>query len=203
MDGSYDTDDQLYVWPWMGVVANIPVQWKGRRCVGESGSRLRDELTKEGFSPVRVHPLWNFKGHSGYAIVEFTRGWLGLCDALRFEKAYEALHQGRRDYFGVGDKGDKLYAWVARDGDFNSDNVVGDFLHKNGDLKTIAEYQKEEKIKDSKLVSQLTSTLHVQNTRLKEMENKYKETSVSLSSLISQKDDMVRVFNEGIYSFQC
>ncbi|KAH6803051.1 hypothetical protein C2S51_034497, partial [Perilla frutescens var. frutescens] len=66
----------------------------------------------------------------------------------------------------------------------------------NGDLKTIAQYQKEEKIKNSQLVSQLASTIDVQNTRVKEMENKYEETSMSLGSLTSQKDEMVRAFNE-------
>ncbi|KAH6789350.1 hypothetical protein C2S51_004356 [Perilla frutescens var. frutescens] len=192
---SYDSNE-LYVWPCMGIVANIPIQRKNGRSVGESGSKLRDALTKEGFNPVKVHPLWKFRGFSGYAVVEFKHGCIGLCDALRFEKAYEARHQGKRDYFGDEEKGDKLYCWVARDDDFHSDTVIGDHLHKNGDLKTIAQYQKEEKIKNSQLVSQLASTIDIQNTRLKEMENKYKETSMSLGSLISQKDEMVRAFNE-------
>ncbi|KAI3446101.1 hypothetical protein Pfo_002766 [Paulownia fortunei] len=188
--------NELYVWPWMGIVANIPVHWKDGRYVGESGSKLRDELTKKGFNPVRVQPLWNFRGHSGYAIVEFRNEWLGLSDALRFEKAYEANHQGKRDYFGVEEKGNKLYCWVARDEDFNSKNVIGDHLQKNGDLKTIVQYQEEETNKNSKLVSNLTNTVEVKNMHIKEMETKYKETSISLSCLISQKDEILRAFNE-------
>lgn len=199
---SCDTNE-LYVWPWMGIVANVPVQWNNGCYVGQSGSNLRDMLRKEGFNPVRVIPLWNFKGHSGYAIIEFKREWLGLYDALKFEKAYEALHQGKRDYFGDEENVEKLYGWVARDGDFHSDNVVGDHLQKHGDLKSIAQCQEEEQIKNSKLLSQLANTIDVQNRNLKEMENKYKETSISLSSVISQKDEIVRTFNEGIYSFWC
>ncbi|XP_057788287.1 factor of DNA methylation 4-like isoform X2 [Salvia miltiorrhiza] len=188
--------NELYVWPWMGVVANVPVQWNDGRYVGQSGSVLRDKLRKEGFNPVRVIPLWNFKGHSGYAIIEFKREWLGLYDALRFEKAYEARHQGFRDYFGDEENAKKLYGWVARDGDFHSGNVVGDYLQKHGDLKSIGQCQKEEQIKNSKLLSQLENTIDAKNRNLKDMENKYKETSISLSSVISEKDEMVQAFNE-------
>ncbi|KAK4491390.1 hypothetical protein RD792_002133 [Penstemon davidsonii] len=193
--GSNDVNE-VYVWPWMGIVANIPVQWKDGRYVGESGSKLRDELTYKGFNPVKVHPLWNYKGHSGYAIVEFKNDGLGLCDAIRFEKDYETNHQGKRDFVGVGEKGDKRYGWVAREDDYNSKNVIGDYLRKKGNLKTVEQYQEEERQKSSKLVSGLANKIEVQNSLLKEMETKYKETSISLSNLISEKDDMLRAFNE-------
>ncbi|KAG8368247.1 hypothetical protein BUALT_Bualt15G0025500 [Buddleja alternifolia] len=195
LDENCDTNE-LYVWPWVGVVANIPVQLNGGRYVGESGRKLRDELTKRGFNPVRVHPLWNYKGHTGYAIVEFRNEWLGFSDAVRFEKAYDANRQGKWDYFGVKNKGDKIYCWVARDGDYHAKNAIGDYLRKNGDLKTISQYQEEEKNKNSKLVSNLTSTIEDRDNRIKEIETQYKETSMSLSNLISQKDDMLRAFNE-------
>ncbi|KAL8520367.1 hypothetical protein ACS0TY_011051 [Phlomoides rotata] len=183
-----NNQDEVFVWPWVGVMANISV--------GESGSKLRDELTKKGFNPVRVHPLWNYKGHSGYAIVEFRNEFLGLFDALRFEKAFEAQHQGKGDYFGISEKGDKIYCWVARDDDFHSENKIGDYLRKNGNLKTIAQYHKEEKMKNSRLFSKLTNTVEVQNMHIREIETKYKETYISLCSLISEKDDMVRAFDQ-------
>ncbi|XP_041996174.1 protein INVOLVED IN DE NOVO 2-like [Salvia splendens] len=188
--------NELYVCPWMGIVANVPVQRKNGRNVGPSGSKLRDMLRNEGFNPVRVIPLWNFKGHSGYAVIEFKCEWLGLYDALRFEKAYEARHQGKRDYFWDEENVDKLYGWVAREGDFHTGNVVGDYLQKHGDLKSIAQRQNEEKIKNSKLLSQLENTLDAQNRNLKEMENKCKETSISLINVIGEKDKMIQAFNE-------
>ncbi|KAL6526112.1 hypothetical protein OROHE_015636 [Orobanche hederae] len=187
---------ELFVCPWKGVVANIPIQWENGRYVGESGSKLKHELTKQGFNPLRVHPLWNFKGHSGYAIVEFKSDWIGLSDALRFEKAYEANHQGKRDYFEVEEWGVKLFCWVAREDDYHSGNVIGDYLKRNSDLKTIVEYQEEERNKNRMLVATLSNTVEAQNMRLVEMETKYKETSISLSSLIGEKDEMIRHFNE-------
>ncbi|KAL6557174.1 hypothetical protein OROMI_017524 [Orobanche minor] len=45
-------------------------------------------------------------------------------------------------------------------------------------------------------IATLSNTVRVQNTCLIEMETKYKETSISLSSLIGEKDAMVRHFNE-------
>ncbi|CAK7331528.1 unnamed protein product [Dovyalis caffra] len=44
----YDGDkEKLFVWPWMGIVANIPTQVKDGRRVGESGSKLRTFLEHE------------------------------------------------------------------------------------------------------------------------------------------------------------
>ncbi|KAG6382424.1 hypothetical protein SASPL_157908 [Salvia splendens] len=158
--------NELYVCPWMGIVANVPVQWKNGR-------------------------------HSGYAIIEFKCEWLGLYDALRFEKAYEARHQGKRDYFGMMKRMWTSYmvGWLERVIP-HTDNVVGDYLQKHGDLKSIAQRQNEEKIKNSKLLSQLENTLDAQNRNLKEMENKCKETSISLINVIGEKDKMIQAFNE-------
>lgn len=185
--------NEIFVWPWVGVMANISV--------GESGSKLRDELTKKGFNPVRVIPLWNFNGHSGYAIVEFKTDFLGLFDALKFEKAYEACHQGKREYCGISEKGDKIYCWVARDDDFHSQNKIGDYLQKNGNLKTIEQYHKEEKNKNSRQISKLTNTVEDQKMHIRDIETKYKETCISLCRLTSEKDEMVQAFDKGLYNF--
>ncbi|KAL3614097.1 hypothetical protein CASFOL_042171 [Castilleja foliolosa] len=188
--------NERFVWPWKGVVANIPVQWEKGRYVGESGSKLRDELIKRGYNPIRVHPLWNYRGHTGYAIVEFKNDWIGLSNALRFEKDYEAIGQGKSDHYRAEEKGNRLYCWVARKDDYELIHPVGDYLKKNGDLKTIREYQEEEERKNGKLVASLSNRVESQDMRLKEMEAKYKETLISFNTLIDEKDEMVRFFNE-------
>lgn len=38
--------DEIFVWPWKGIVANLPAVLNNGRYVGESGSKLRDELSK-------------------------------------------------------------------------------------------------------------------------------------------------------------
>ncbi|VVB16586.1 unnamed protein product [Arabis nemorensis] len=88
-----DCSEEKFVWPWVGLVANIPteVEKTGRR-VGKSGATLRDELTLKGFNPTRVQPTWNFKGHSGFALVEFSKDFEG------FERSYESDRHGKRDW---------------------------------------------------------------------------------------------------------
>ncbi|GER50370.1 XH/XS domain-containing family protein, partial [Striga asiatica] len=165
-------ENEVFVWPWKGVVANIPVQRIKGKYVGESGKKFREELQSRGFNPVRVQPLWNRMGHSGFAVVDFNNDWVGLADALRFEKAYEANGQGKSAYFGARERGDKLYCWVARMDDYYAENVVGDYLKTKGDLKTLMEYEEEEKRKNGKLVASLASTVEAQEERLMEMESK-------------------------------
>ncbi|RWW72571.1 hypothetical protein BHE74_00019624 [Ensete ventricosum] len=70
---SKSTSEDQFVWPWTGVVVNIPTEYKDGKYVGESGNRLKELLSK--FHPLKVHPLWNHRGHTGNAIVDFTKDW--------------------------------------------------------------------------------------------------------------------------------
>ncbi|KAF2311832.1 hypothetical protein GH714_026958 [Hevea brasiliensis] len=190
--------DQLLVWPWMGIIANIQTQFQDGRRVGESGAKLRDELTRKGFELVRVHPLWNHLGHSGFAIVDFKKDWDGFKNALMFDKDFEVNHCGRKEYFKLpqNDRGNKLYGWVACDDDYHSKSIIGDHLRRNGDLKSVSGKETEDRRKDSKLVTKLTNTLQMNHERLKEMEVKYNETSMSLNKLMEEKDAIIRYYNE-------
>ena len=193
--------DGLFVWPWVGIIANIPVQRNNERYVGESGTRIKESLAGQGFNPLKVHPLWNHRGHSGFAIVEFGKDWPGFTNAIAFDKAFETDHHGKKDYKTARCLGDKLYGWVARDDDYSSKGIVGDHLRKSGDLKTVEEIQAEDQRKTTKLVSNLTNVIEVKAMRLKEIESKYTETSISLSNVMSEKDAMHQAFNEGMSSW--
>ncbi|KAK6786084.1 hypothetical protein RDI58_014609 [Solanum bulbocastanum] len=188
--------DEKYAFPWMGIVANLPVQLNGRRYVGKSGSWLRIDLTKKGFNPLRVHPLWNYRGHLGKAVVEFGNDWKGFANAIKFQNSYESQHQGKKDYLVSQYKGDKLYGWVAKADDYNSSNIIGDYLRKNGDLKSISEVEAEEKRKADSLVSSLANTIEAKRQSLKEMESKCNETSMCLSNVMNQRDAMIKKYNE-------
>ncbi|XP_019235831.1 PREDICTED: factor of DNA methylation 4-like [Nicotiana attenuata] len=191
--------DEKYVFPWMGIVANLPIEWDGKRYVGKSGSGLRDDLTNKGFNPVRVHPLWNHRGHSGYAVVEFSNNWDGFAYAIKLEKSFESQHRGKLEYLGSANRENKLYGWVAKADDFKSSGVIGDYLRKNGDLKSISEIQAEDKRKNDALVSNLAETIEAKSRRLKEIESKCNETSMCLSKVMMQRDEMIQEYNEGTY----
>ena len=196
----YDRD-QLFVWPWMAIVANIQTEIHAGRRVGESGSKLRDEFMRQGFNPLKVHPLWNRFGHSGYAVVEFNKDWDGFRNALMFENSFEVDHQGKKDYNVSRDRGKKLYGWVARDDDYNSKSVFGDYLRKNGDLKTVSGKEAEDNSKALRLVSNLTNTLENKNLHLKEITHKVLETNASLNNMMEQMDETVKIYNDSKIAF--
>lgn len=194
--------DEMFVWPWIGVVVNIPTEYKDGRNVGESGSKLRDQLTRRGFNPTRVRPLWNYQGHSGTALVEFNKDWSGFGNAMAYEKAYEADHHGKKDWKVNHSKNSDLYAWIARADDYKAINIIGENLRKVGDLRTISDIMEEEARKTNKLVSNLTNVIEVKKLHLKEMADKFKETSQSLKQLVEEKDKLHQAYNEEIRKIQ-
>ncbi|KAL9226603.1 hypothetical protein vseg_002395 [Gypsophila vaccaria] len=198
---SCDHDEKL-VWPWIGIVVNIPTQYRDGRYVGESGSKLRDDLKARGFNPKRVHPLWNFRGHSGTAVVEFYKDWLGLNNALSFEKEYELNQHGKQHWQAKDTEKSGLYGWVARADDYYSSGIIGEQLRKVADLKTISGMMAEENRKADKLVSNLTNLLETKKKSLQEIESRFTETSISFNKLAEEKDRLHQAYNEEIKKIQ-
>ncbi|CAI9108601.1 OLC1v1008247C3 [Oldenlandia corymbosa var. corymbosa] len=194
--------DELIVWPLMAVVANIPVVFQNGKYVGESGSRLRDEWTAKGYNPLRVHMCWTFRGHTGFAIVEFKKDWTGFTNAMTFEKDFEIDHHGKRDWEMKRDKGNELYAWVAREEDFKLKGPIGEYLRKNGDLKTISGKETEDKRKDNFLMSNLANELVIKSQKCEQLKKKISRTEVLLSNVMKQKEDMIEGYNEEMKKMQ-
>ncbi|KAI3735571.1 hypothetical protein L6452_15077 [Arctium lappa] len=190
--------DEMFVWPWKGIFVNIPTRLEDGRYVGKSGSSMRDYMTTRGFNPTMVHPLWNFCGHSGCAVVEFRKDWAGFNNAMSFEKAYEADHHGKRDWKANNDPKSGIDGWVACNEDYRADNIIGEHLRKIGDLRTVADILAEEERKIGKLMSTLTNAIEVKKRHLEEMESKFVETENSLSKLIAKKDKLHQHYNEEI-----
>ncbi|RWR76721.1 factor of DNA methylation 5-like protein [Cinnamomum micranthum f. kanehirae] len=194
-----DADD-LFVWPWMGVLMNLPTEWNGEKYVGESAARVKEQLSK--FRPIKAHPLWNYRGHLGIAIIEFGKDWTGFKDAMAFENSFEVEHFGKREWKERKRRGLDLYGWVARADDYNSVGHVGEYLRKNGDLKTVADLEEAASRQNDNLVKNLASEIDAKSKQVKELECKYNETSMSLSSMIEQKDKILQDYNEKIKKMQ-
>ncbi|KAH6787150.1 XH/XS domain-containing protein [Perilla frutescens var. hirtella] len=190
--------DEMFVWPWIGIVVSIPTSFKDGLYVGESGTKLRDQLALRGFNPTRVRALWGDEGHSGTAIVEFHKDWFGFANAITFEKDYMADHHGKKNWLAKDEKKSDLYAWVARADDYNSNDIVGEHLRKIGDLRTISDIMEEDTRKTNKLISDLTNAIEVKKMHLLEMESRLKETESSLHRLIKEKDSIRQAYNEEI-----
>ncbi|CAK8566606.1 unnamed protein product [Lathyrus sativus] len=197
-----DSDEQ-FVWPWMGIIVNIPTTRKeGGRTVGASGSKIRDEYRSRGFNPVRVNPLWSYRGHSGTALVEFNKSWPGLDNALAFEKAYALEHHGKKDWLANTGQKSGLYGWVARADDYKVNNIIGEHLRKMADVKTIPELMEEEARRQDKLVSNLTNIIEKKNRHLHEIEARCTETTEKMNSAIEEKDLLIQSYNEEIKKIQ-
>ncbi|KAH6828371.1 hypothetical protein C2S53_014147 [Perilla frutescens var. hirtella] len=189
-------DDEHIVWPWMAVIANLPVEKKGGRYVGDSCRNLKEEWVSQGFNPVKIHPLWNFRGHSGSAIVEFTKDMKGFENAMAFEKYFEMNHHGKRDWYARRHKGDKLYGWLAREEEYRGRDLIGKHLQKNGDLKTLSGIQKEVIRKDTSLMCNLTDTLESKRKLCEEIKKNISKTDSLMKNIMVQKDNMVKSYNE-------
>ncbi|XP_025814407.1 protein INVOLVED IN DE NOVO 2-like isoform X2 [Panicum hallii] len=192
--------DEKFVWPWMGVLVNVPTEWKDGRQVGESGNRLKEQLSH--FCPLKVIPLWTFRGHTGNAIVEFGKDWNGFRNARTFESHFAAGGYGKRDWIGKRNQGSELHGWVARAEDYNSPGLIGDHLRKNGDLKSVNDLAKEEARKTDKLVANLANQIEVKNRYLQELECKYSETTASLEKMMGQREQLLQSYNEEIRKMQ-
>ncbi|KAK4408810.1 protein INVOLVED IN DE NOVO 2 [Sesamum angolense] len=145
-------------------------------------SRLKSDLAERGFDPVRVRLL----STGGYAVVEFKKDWSGFYMALMFEKEFEVDRHGKKDYCEAPHLADELYGWVARDDDYDLKGPLGEYLQKNGDLKTISDLVVDEKRKTGLLIANLSNTIQELRTRVDELESNYCKPPAA----VIQKDEM-------------
>ncbi|MFS7934581.1 putative XS domain-containing protein [Helianthus anomalus] len=163
-DPNQNAKEEQFVWPWMAVVANIL-----------SGKKLKDDWSEQGYTSVEVHALLNQDGHpSGLAVVEFGKKWDGFFHVMMFMKSFE------------------LYAWIATDEDYNAYDLVGEFLRKNGDLKTIADVQRE----DESVIRRLKTTIDEMDKRAEEMNSEISKVDMIIENFMKGIETMTEKFNE-------
>ncbi|PKA56393.1 hypothetical protein AXF42_Ash014896 [Apostasia shenzhenica] len=181
--------EELFVWPWMGILVNLPIEFNSDgRAVGRSRNKLKEQLSR--FNPLRVHPQWSTRGHTGTAVVDFKKDWDGFKDAMAFERYFEAHRCGKKDWHRRKNAGRDMYGWVARVHDYKSPDKVGDYLRRNGDLKTVSDISKEQNQKTKKLVANLANEIEVKNKHLHELECKYSQTNMSLDQMMKDLKKM-------------
>ncbi|URE07331.1 XH domain [Musa troglodytarum] len=116
---------------------------------------------------------------------------------MAFENHFEADRRGKRDWLEGRFRSSKIYGWVARAGDYTSAGPAGDHLRKNGDLKSVGDLAAEESGRADRLVANLASQIEVKSKHLRELECKYNETSLSLDTMMEQRDLLLQSYNEG------
>jgi hypothetical protein len=181
-------DDDQFVWPWIGVLVNVRV--------GKSGSHLRDQFSK--FCAHRVIPLWNHRGHTGSAIVEFANDWTGFRNAIDFENHFEAQGCGKRHWYGKKYRGSEMFGWVARSHEYRLNGPIRNHLRdKKYDLKTIADLKNAEASKAFQLEASLDKQVKARDRDVQDFEFKYNETTKLLGEAEEDMQKLLQSHSDG------
>ncbi|XP_020597088.1 factor of DNA methylation 4-like isoform X2 [Phalaenopsis equestris] len=192
--------DLRFVWPWMGIVVNVPMEFKNGIYVGEVENRLKELLSK--FNLLKVHYLWNFNGHTGNIIVHFNKDWSGYRDAMDFENYFYVDKFGMTNWVEKRNTALGIYGWVARADDYYSGGPIGEHLQKNGELKTVDEITNIESVKACKLFQDLETLIEIKRKHIEELQCKYSETKFLLNKMMEEKDKLRESYNNEIRRMQ-
>ncbi|KAK2644749.1 hypothetical protein Ddye_019944 [Dipteronia dyeriana] len=186
--------EELYVWPWMGIVVNIVMEPKDKESMLDSGYWLKRFAI---YKPLEVHIFCDEHNSTAQAIVKFNCDWNGFMNATEFEKSFETEHRGKKDWNAQSrHPGSKIYGWCARADDNDTKGPVGEYLRMEGKLKTISDLVKEENQNKNIIVTNLASKIDLTNENLDELEYKFNEKNLSLSRMLEEKDRLHYAFVE-------
>ncbi|XP_050379342.1 factor of DNA methylation 1 [Argentina anserina] len=185
--------EDLYVWPWTGVVANIVLgQPKDGDDLLDSGYWLK-KFSK--YKPLEVHAFFNEGEKVAGAVVYFNKDWNGFGNATDFEKWFLSDCHGKEHWNARKQQpGSSIYGWCARSDDYESQGPVGEFLRKRGQLKTVSDIVQEAAQSKNIVVANLASKIDMTNENLDELRYKYNEDALSLSRMLDEKDRLHNAF---------
>ncbi|EOA33756.1 hypothetical protein CARUB_v10019950mg [Capsella rubella] len=186
--------DDIYVWPWMGIVINPVRRTDNNKLLLDSAYWLK-KLAR--FNPLEVKTLW-LEQESVVAVFPlFSRGMSGFKSATELEKEYEIRGCGKKNWRDKkGDWTSKAYGWCARADDYNSQGSIAEYLSKVGKLKSFSDICKEEIHNKNSLVDDLANKIDMTNEYLNKVQYKCNEKAISLRRVLKEKDELDRVYKE-------
>ncbi|PWA47586.1 XH/XS domain-containing protein [Artemisia annua] len=134
---SVSEENDLFCWPWTGIVVNIVKE-------AENGKEVEDSKywmqRFERYKPESVEILWDDEKQSAQALVRFNSDWTGFKEAIEFEKSFEASRHSKKQWTDSERPiGSKIYAWLARTNDHKSQGPIGEYLRSKRELKSSSE----------------------------------------------------------------
>lgn len=185
--------DDLFVWPWVGIIVNIVTEPKNKDMV--DAEYWLKKFAK--YKPLEAHILWNSEDQTVQAILTFNQDWIGFKNAMGFEKNFEMDHLGKKEWSErKGNLGPNIYGWFARADDYNLEGAIGDYLRNNGELKTISDLVQEAAQNKNDIVANLANKIDMTNETLEHMQYKFNEKSISLMRMIEEKDKLNQAYYE-------
>ena len=180
------SDEEVFVWPWMGIMVNLQYELKGEKYFWESEERLRAQLSR--FRPLQVTILGDDKDQTFCAIIKFAKDWSGLKDALAFEKHFIVEQYGKTDWIKINRRKDNLYGWLARSDDYTSSGPIGQHLRENGDLRSVGDLEREGMQETDKRVAHYARQIGVTNYHMSELELRNNQNAMKLDRMMEEKD---------------
>ncbi|KAH7564656.1 hypothetical protein JRO89_XS09G0002500 [Xanthoceras sorbifolium] len=186
--------EELYVWPWMGIVVNIVTEPKDREAMLDSGYWLKRFAR---YKPLEVHIFQDEHNSTAQAIVKFNNDWNGFMNATEFESSFETEHRGKRDWNAQRrHPGSNIYGWCARADDNDTEGSIGKYIRKEGNLRTVSDIVKEQAQNKNNILENLASKIDKTNENLDELQYKFNEKNLSLSRMLDEKDRLHYAFVE-------
>ncbi|CAM0911248.1 unnamed protein product [Alopecurus aequalis] len=188
-------DQELYVWPWMGILANVPQDQTEK-----DGAIVMEQLDR--FKPLRCDAVHSSNGYTGFVVLRFEKDWIGFKDALAFHNYYKSVHLGKMDWNEASRRGKYVFGWLAKEEDYSSDDPVGRFLSESGELKTVSELQLELSRKTESLITSLTNQISAKSQYLQELECKCNQINLALQSAMQDRDSLDQRYNDEMRRMQ-
>ncbi|XP_006659121.1 factor of DNA methylation 1-like [Oryza brachyantha] len=188
-------DQEVYVWPWMGILANVPAE----QTEGD-GASLMQQLAD--FNPLHFTSVYCSEGrYTGYAVVRFSKDWIGFKNALAFQNYFKSQHSGKTDWIAHGQE-KYIFGWLAKEEDYKSGDAVGRFLSANGDLKTVSDLEQDLSRKTETLIASLSHQITAKSKYLVELECKYNQMNLSVKRAMEETDLLHKRYNEEMRNMQ-
>jgi hypothetical protein len=190
---------EKYAWPWVCVLA------------ADLGFNPEDFASRVVMcSFVEVIPLFLDEIEDGetFAIVRFTNDWSGFNDVLTLENHFSVNKLGKNEWITRNNGQDaakvdggkdevKVYGWIAREEDYNAVSLVGRFLRKHTNLKTINDVSKLFSERSEQTVAALASHIEAKNRYLLDLETKKNATEFAISQLEVDNRKLHEAYSEG------
>ncbi|CAG7869044.1 unnamed protein product [Brassica rapa] len=177
---------EVYVWPWMGIIVSPLKETDDKEALLDSACWLK-ELSR--FKPVEVHAFWVEQGLIVGVVAKFNSDWSGFASATELEKEFESIGCSKKEWVEKrgGGSVSKAYGWCARAEDYHSEGPIGEYLSKEGKLRTVSDISQEKAQDRNSVLEQLSDIIAMTNEDLNKVQYSYNKTAMSLKRVLDEK----------------